>query len=208
MDTREDFEDSGDWSDEGEILEGMFNSAVGRALLQVARNMEDELELPAASRMTAPTPSRQSGLPDSSFTPLSYASGSRGLDKPSPAPFPSTPTPAPTSTPSTGHSRTMTAGQKGMLKLVNTMIVMLDDIEAEHPLYSQFVDCMLRATHTLIKRRDLDGYNVSSVAGIGSFSEQLAKIIGMVDPSPPAFEPTPPPPTPSGTAPSRPWSPY
>ncbi|XP_006458361.1 hypothetical protein AGABI2DRAFT_176738 [Agaricus bisporus var. bisporus H97] len=157
--------------------------------------------------MTAPTPSRQSGLPDSSFTPLSYALGSRGLDKPSPAPFLSTPTPAPTSTPSTGRSRTMTAGQKGMLKLVNTTIVMLDDIEAEHPLYSQFVDCMLRATHTLIKRRDLDGYNVSSVVGIGLFSEQLAKIIGMVDPSPPAFEPTPPPPTPSGTAPSRPRSP-
>ncbi|EKM82906.1 hypothetical protein AGABI1DRAFT_125372 [Agaricus bisporus var. burnettii JB137-S8] len=79
--------------------------------------------------------------------------------------------------------------------------------EANHPLYSQFVDCMLRATHTLIKRRDLDGYNVSSVAGISSFSEQLAKIIGMVDPLPPAFEPTPPPPTPSGTAPSWPRSP-
>ncbi|XP_006455395.1 hypothetical protein AGABI2DRAFT_121317 [Agaricus bisporus var. bisporus H97] len=199
MDTCEDFEDLGDWSDEGEIPEGMFNSAVGRALLQAARNMEDELELPAASRMTAPIPSRQSGLPDFSFTPLSYASGSRGLDKPSPALFPSTPTPAPTSTPSSGCSRVLTAGQKGMIKLINTTIRMFEDIEGDHPLYAQFTDCVVRATHTIIKRRDLDDTKISSVAGIGSFSEQLAMIIGSVDPPPPALEPTPPPPTPSAT---------
>ncbi|KAF7761112.1 hypothetical protein Agabi119p4_10521 [Agaricus bisporus var. burnettii] len=200
--------DDGDWSDE-EVPEGMLRSQLGRALLQAAGRMEDELELPAVSRIMQPTPSRRSGLPESSspLTPLSYTSDFQGFANPPPAPFLSTLTPAPTSTPSTGRSRTMTAGQKGMLKLVNTTIVMLDNIEAEHPLYSQFVDCMLRAIHTLIKRRDLDGYNVSSVAGIGSFSEQLAKIIGMVDPPPRAFEPTPPPPTTSGTATPRPRSP-
>ncbi|EKM74320.1 hypothetical protein AGABI1DRAFT_133398 [Agaricus bisporus var. burnettii JB137-S8] len=84
---------------------------------------------------------------------------------------------------------------------------MLDDIEPEHPLYAPFTDCILRAAHVLIKRRDLDGYKTSSVAGIGSFSEQLAKIIGSVDPPPRAFESTPPPPTPSGTATPRPRSP-
>ncbi|EKM74439.1 hypothetical protein AGABI1DRAFT_133256 [Agaricus bisporus var. burnettii JB137-S8] len=198
--------DDSDWSNDERIPEGMFNSQVGRALLQAARNVEDELEIPAASRMTTPTPSRQTGpvpAASSSLTPLSYASGYPGADKPSPAPFLSTPTPAPTSTPSTGCSRTLTAGQKGMLKLVNTSIVMLDDIEPEHPLYAPFTDCILRASHVLIKRRDLDGYKTSSVAGIGSFSEQLAKIIGLVDPPPRAFESTPPPPTPSGTA--TPW---
>ncbi|KAF7777773.1 hypothetical protein Agabi119p4_3845 [Agaricus bisporus var. burnettii] len=85
---------------------------------------------------------------------------------------------------------------KGMIKLVNTSIVMLDDIEPEHPLYVPFMDCILRATHTLIRQRNLDEYNTSSVAGIGSFSEQLAKFIGMVNPPPRAFKPTPPPPTP------------
>ncbi|KAF7763786.1 hypothetical protein Agabi119p4_8323 [Agaricus bisporus var. burnettii] len=198
--------DDGDWSDE-EVPEGMFKSSLGRALLQAAGRMEDELELPAASRMTARTPSRTTGFPESSLTPLSYTSVPVPLDNRSPTPFPSTPTPAPTSTPSSGRSRTLTAGQKGMIKLVNTSIVMLDDIEPEHPLYAPFTDCILRATHTLIRRRDLDGYNTSSVAGIGSFSEQLAKIIGMVDPPPRAFEPTPPPPTPSGTATPRPRSP-
>ncbi|EKM74031.1 hypothetical protein AGABI1DRAFT_133717, partial [Agaricus bisporus var. burnettii JB137-S8] len=49
--------DDGDWSDE-EVPEGMFKSSLGRALLQAAGRMEDELELPAASRMTARTPSR------------------------------------------------------------------------------------------------------------------------------------------------------
>ncbi|EKM74064.1 hypothetical protein AGABI1DRAFT_133674 [Agaricus bisporus var. burnettii JB137-S8] len=205
MDTREDFEDSGDWSDKGEIPEGMFNSSVGQALLRAARNMEDELELPAASRMTTPNPARTPL--ESSLTPLSYTSVPVSLDNRSPTPFPSTPTPAPTSTPSTGRSRTLTAGQKGMLKLVNTSIVMLDDIEPEHPLYALFTDCILRAAHVLIKRRDLDGYKTSSVAGIGSFSEQLTKIIGSVDPPPRAFESTPPPPTPSGTATPRPRSP-
>ncbi|EKM74160.1 hypothetical protein AGABI1DRAFT_133560 [Agaricus bisporus var. burnettii JB137-S8] len=183
----------------------MFNSQVGRALLQAARNMEDELELPAASRMTTPHPARTPS--ESSLTPLSYTSVPVPLDNRSPTPFPSTPAPAPTSTPSTGRSRTLTAGQKGMLKLVNTSIVMLDDIKPEHPLYAPFTDCILRAAHVLIKRRDLDGYKTSSVAGIGSFSEQLAKIIGSVDPPPRAFESTPPPPTPSGTATPRPRSP-
>ncbi|KAF7770957.1 hypothetical protein Agabi119p4_6931 [Agaricus bisporus var. burnettii] len=196
--------DKGDWSDD-EIPEGMYNSSVGRALLQAAARMEDELELPAASRMTTPNPARTRSK--SSLTPLSYTSVPVPLDNRSLTPFPSTPTPAPTSTPSTGRSRTLTAGQKGMLKLVNTSIVMLDDIEPENPLYAPFTDCILRASHVLIKRRDLDGYKTSSVAGIGSFSEQLAKIIGMVDPPPRAFEPTPPPPTPSGTATPRPRSP-
>ncbi|EKM74109.1 hypothetical protein AGABI1DRAFT_95867 [Agaricus bisporus var. burnettii JB137-S8] len=196
--------DEGDWSDD-EIPEGMYNSSVGRALLQAAAGMEDELELPAASRMTTPNPARTRS--ESSLTPLSYTSVPVPLDNRSPTPFPSTPTPAPTSTPSTGRSRTLTAGQKGMLKLVNTSIVMLDDIEPEHPLYAPFTDCILRAAHVLIKRRDLDGYKTSSVAGIGSFSEQLAKIIGSVDPPPRAFESTPPPPTPSGTATPRPRSP-
>ncbi|EKM74116.1 hypothetical protein AGABI1DRAFT_133619, partial [Agaricus bisporus var. burnettii JB137-S8] len=134
-----------DWSDDERIPEGMFNSAVGRALLSAARNVEDELEIPAASRLTTPTPSRQTGpvpAASSSLTPLSYASGYPGADNRSPTPFPSTPTPAPTSTPSTGRSRTLTAGQKGMLKLVNTSIVMLDDIEPEHPLYAPFTDCI------------------------------------------------------------------
>ncbi|XP_006459856.1 hypothetical protein AGABI2DRAFT_142268 [Agaricus bisporus var. bisporus H97] len=210
MDTREDFEDTGDWSDKGEIPEGMFNSVVGRALLRAARNMEDELELPAASRMTALTPSRQTGpvpAATSSFTPLSYASGHPGADKSSPASFPSTPTPALTSTPSSGCSRALTAGQKGMIKLINTTVCMFEDIEGDHPLYVQFTDCVVQATHTIIKRHNLDDTKISSVAGIGSFSEQLAMIIGSVDPLPPALEPTPPPPTPSGTAPSRPQSP-
>ncbi|EKM81895.1 hypothetical protein AGABI1DRAFT_126251 [Agaricus bisporus var. burnettii JB137-S8] len=196
--------DEGDWSDD-EIPEGMYNSSVGHALLQAAARMEDELELPAASRMTTPNPARTRS--ESSLTPLSYTSVPVPLDNRSLTPFPSTPTPAPTSTPFTGRSRTLTAGQKGMLKLVNTSIVMLDDIEPEHPLYAPFTDCILRASHVLIKRCDLDGYKTSSVAGIGSFSEQLAKIIGMVDPPPRAFEPTPPPPTPSGTATPRPRSP-
>ncbi|KAF7761139.1 hypothetical protein Agabi119p4_10548 [Agaricus bisporus var. burnettii] len=199
--------DDSDWSDDERIPEGMFNSSVGRALLAAARNVEDELEIPAASRVTTPNPARTTGFPESSLTPLSYTSVPVALDKCSPTPFPSTPTPAPTSTPSTGRSRTLTAGQKGMLKLVNTSIVMLDDIEPEHPLYAPFTDCILRAAHVLIKRRDLDGYKTSSVAGIGSFSEQLAKIIGSVDPPPRAFESTPPPPTPSGTATPRPRSP-
>ncbi|EKM73644.1 hypothetical protein AGABI1DRAFT_134356, partial [Agaricus bisporus var. burnettii JB137-S8] len=198
--------DDGDWSDDEGIPEGMFNSQVGRALLAAARNVEDELEIPAASRLTTPIPARTL-LSESSLTPLSYTSVPVPLDNRSPTPFPSTPTPAPTSTPSTGRSRTLTAGQKGMLKLVNTSIVMLDDIEPEHPLYAPFTDCILRAAHVLIKRRDLDGYKTSSVAGIGSFSEQLAKIIGSVDPPPRAFESTPPPPTPSGTATPRPRSP-
>ncbi|KAF7779121.1 hypothetical protein Agabi119p4_3466 [Agaricus bisporus var. burnettii] len=159
--------------------------------------MEDELELPAASHMTTPNPARTRS--ESSLTPLSYTSVPVPLDNRSPTPFPSTLTPAPTSTPSTGRSRTLTAGQKGMLKLVNTSIVMLDNIEPEHPLYAPFTDCIVRAAHVLIKRRDL--------AGIGSFSEQLAKIIGSVDPPPRAFELTPPPPTPSGTATPRPRSP-
>ncbi|KAF7785128.1 hypothetical protein Agabi119p4_1293 [Agaricus bisporus var. burnettii] len=193
MDMHEDFEDSGNWSDKGEIPEGMFNSSVGQALLRAARNMEDELKLPAASRLTTPIPARTL-LSESSLTPLSYTSVPVPLDNRSPMPFPSTPTPAPTSTPSTGHSRTLTAGQKGMLKLVNTSIVMLDDIEPEHPLYAPFTDCILRASHVLIKRRDLDGFKTSSVAGISSFLEQLAKIIGMADPPPWAFELTPPPP--------------
>ncbi|KAF7770972.1 hypothetical protein Agabi119p4_6946 [Agaricus bisporus var. burnettii] len=195
--------DDGDWSNDEGIPEGMFNSAVGRALLAAARNVEDKLEIPAASRVTTPNPARTTGFPESSLTPLSYTLVPVPLDNRSPTPFPSTPTPAPTSTPSTGRSRTLTAGQKGMLKLVNTSIVMLDDIEPEHPLYAPFTDCILRAAHVLIKRRDLDGYKTSSVAGIGSFSEQLAKIIGSVDPPPRAFESTPPPPTPSGTA--TPW---
>ncbi|KAF7761204.1 hypothetical protein Agabi119p4_10613 [Agaricus bisporus var. burnettii] len=197
-----------DWSDE-EVPEGMFKSSLGRALLQAAGRMEDELELPVSSRMTVPTPPRRSGLPEpsSSLTPLLYASDFRGFANPSPAPFPSTPTPAPTSTPSTGCSHVLTAGQKGMIKLMNTSITMLDDIEAEHPLYEQFTDCILQATHTLIKQRDLDKYQLSSVAGIGSFSEQLAATIGSVDPPPPALESNPPPPTPSGTATPRPWSP-
>ncbi|KAF7760484.1 hypothetical protein Agabi119p4_11160 [Agaricus bisporus var. burnettii] len=202
--------DDSDWSDDKRIPEGMFNSAVGRALLSAARNVEDELEILAASRMTTPTPSRQTGpvpAASSSLTSLSYASGYPGADNRSPTPFPSTPTPAPTSTPSTGCSRTLTTGQKGMLKLINTSIVMLDDIEPKHPLYAPFTDCILRASHVLIKRRDLDGYKTSSVAGIGSFSEQLAKIIGSVNPPPQAFESTPPPPTPSGTATPRPRSP-
>ncbi|EKM73743.1 hypothetical protein AGABI1DRAFT_96104, partial [Agaricus bisporus var. burnettii JB137-S8] len=175
----------------------MFNSQVGRALLAAARNVEDELEIPASSRLMTPRPERATGFPESSLTPLSYTSAPVPLDNRSPTPFQSTPTPAPTSTPSTGRSRTLTAGQKGMLKLVNTSIVMLDDIEPEHPLYAPFTDCILRAAHVLIKRRDLDGYKTSSVTGIGSFSEQLAKIIGLVDPPPQAFESTPPPPTPS-----------
>ncbi|KAF7760490.1 hypothetical protein Agabi119p4_11166 [Agaricus bisporus var. burnettii] len=202
--------DDSDWSDDERIPEGMFNSAVGRALLSAARNVEDELEIPAASRMTTPTPSRQTGpvpAASSSLTSLSYASGYPGADNQSLMPFPSTPTPAPTSTPSTGRSRVLTAGQKGMLKLINTSIVMMDDIEPEHLLYAPFTDCILRATHVLIKRRDLDGYKTSSVAGIGSFSEQLAKLIGTIDPPPRAFESTPPPPTPSGTATPRPRSP-
>ncbi|EKM74259.1 hypothetical protein AGABI1DRAFT_133450 [Agaricus bisporus var. burnettii JB137-S8] len=199
--------DDSDWSDDKRIPEGMFNSSVGRALLAAARNVEDKLEIPAASRVTTPNPARTTGFPESSLTPLSYTSVPVALDKRSPTPFPLTPTLAPTSTPSTGRSRTLTAGQKGMLKLVNTSIVMLDDIEPEHPLYAPFTDCILRAAHVLIKRRDLDGYKTSSVAGIGSFSEQLAKIIGSVDPPPRAFESTPPPPTPSGTATPRPRSP-
>ncbi|XP_006458365.1 hypothetical protein AGABI2DRAFT_115387, partial [Agaricus bisporus var. bisporus H97] len=138
--------DEGDWSDD-EIPEGMYNTSIGRALLQAAARMEDELELPAASRMTTPNPARTTGFPESSLTPLSYTSAPRPLDNPFPAPFPSTPTPAPTSTPSTGRSRVLTAGQKGMLKLVNTSIVMLHDIEPEHP----FTDCILRATYTLIR---------------------------------------------------------
>ncbi|EKM79053.1 hypothetical protein AGABI1DRAFT_91698 [Agaricus bisporus var. burnettii JB137-S8] len=101
----------------------------------------------------------------------------------------------------------MTAGQKGMIKLINTTIRMFEDIEGDHPLYAQFTDCVVQATHTIIRRRDLDDTKISSVAGIGSFSEQLAMIIGSVDPPPPALEPTPPPPTPSGTATPRPRSP-
>ncbi|EKM73231.1 hypothetical protein AGABI1DRAFT_135286 [Agaricus bisporus var. burnettii JB137-S8] len=109
--------DDGDWSDE-EVPEGMFKTSLGRALLQAAGRMEDELELPAASRMTARTPSRTTGFPESSLTPLSYTSAPVPLDNRSPTPFPSTPTPAPTSTPSTGRSRTLTAARTPALRAV------------------------------------------------------------------------------------------
>ncbi|XP_006455391.1 hypothetical protein AGABI2DRAFT_121312 [Agaricus bisporus var. bisporus H97] len=148
--------DDGDWSDE-QVPEGMFKSSLGCALLQAAGRMEDELELLAFSRMTAPTPPRRSGLPEpSSFlTPLS---------------------------------------QKGMIKLLNTSILMLEDI------------CSTSSSRTVYYGQHTPLSRGAILIGTSSLPLRvLAR--SQVDPLPLALEPTPPPPTPSGTATPRPRSP-